>query len=250
MGRQPGGPTRLASTRMSDFDERLAERLRAFQTKHGLPATGVATQQTWAVLAAPAGYGGNTRQGNYWHDEDTVHHASDDPISVLDPGQEVVAAGSRFTIYEDEIRVDGSITWRGRNPGAIGNGEPFGAYPGKKASAMKKGDLISVAVFPDESTGFEATKKVILGYAGKTLLQMMKKYAPLGHGDNDPAAYAASLAKALGITTSTLVETLTDDQVTSLAEEIKTREGWIPGKVRALTDPTLPAAVKKLIRVR
>lgn len=38
-----------------------------------------------------------------------------------------------------------------------------------------------------------------MGYSGKTLLQMMKKYGPLGHGDNDPVAYAASLAKALGI---------------------------------------------------
>lgn len=57
----------------NDFDDRLQERLRAFQNKQGIPATGTANQQTWsALLGIPAGYGGNTRQGNYWHDEDTL----------------------------------------------------------------------------------------------------------------------------------------------------------------------------------
>src|SRR5205085_487732 len=143
----------------------MMHRVLAFQQHHGLTANGVVGPRTWAKLVnAPGtdrqGYGLNTRQGNYWHDEDTIH--DNPPPAVADPGREVVAAGNRYTIFPDEVRRNGSVTWRGRNPGAIGIGDKYGAYPGKKASAKNtEGLLVSVAVFPDENTGFEAIKTLV-----------------------------------------------------------------------------------------
>ena len=164
--------------------------------------------------------------------------------TAVDPGQEVLAGGKRYIIYPDEVRSDGTISWRARNPGNIRSGEKYGAYPGKKANTKSAG---SFAVFPDEQTGFEAIKAVLKGYGNVTVAKAMSKYAPAGDGDNDPDRYARSVAKDMGVPVDTNVQTLDDAQMETFAEAIKKVEGWKEGTVNALDDPQLPAEVRKAI---
>jgi hypothetical protein len=165
--------------------------------------------------------------------------------TAADPGQEVFAGGKRYIIYPDEVRSDGTISWRARNPGNIRSGEKYGAYPGKKANTKSAG---SFAVFPDEQTGFEAIKAVLKGYGNVTVAKAMSKYAPAGDGANDPDAYARSVAKDMGVPVTTSVQDLDDAQMETFAEAIKKVEGWKEGTTHALDDPQLPAEVRKAIR--
>lgn len=163
---------------------------------------------------------------------------------AADPGLEVFTNGKRYIIFEDEVRSDGTIAWRARNPGNIRSGEKYGAYPGKKANTKSVG---SFAVFPDEATGFEAIKLVLKGYSALTVLATMKKYAPESDG-NDPVSYAKKVAKEMDVSIETKVGSLDDGQLETFAEAIKTVEGWKEGTTYSLDDPSLPEAVKKGIR--
>jgi hypothetical protein len=165
--------------------------------------------------------------------------------TAADPGREVLAGGKRYIIYPDEVRSDGTISWRARNPGNIRSGEKYGAYAGKKANTKSAG---SFAVFPDEQTGFEAIKAVLKGYGNVTVAKAMSKYAPAGDGANDPDAYARSVAKDMGVPVDTNVQNLDDAQMETFAEAIKKVEGWKEGTVNALDDPKLPAEVQNAIR--
>jgi putative peptidoglycan binding protein len=184
-----------------------------------------------------------------WDGTDWVPAQSEQPAqpaapTVADPGQEVFAGGKRYIIYPDEVRSDGTISWRARNPGNIRSGEKYGAYAGKKANTKSAG---SFAVFPDEQTGFEAIKAVLKGYGNVTVAKAMSKYAPAGDGDNDPDRYARSVAKDMGVPVDTNVQTLDDAQMETFAEAIKKVEGWKEGTTYALDDPKLPAEVRKAI---
>jgi hypothetical protein len=237
------------------YDAEFAAAVTAFQQANGISfEPDCVGTQTWAALggvdpdAAPehsAAYDyGSTHQGNYGHDEDTVHQGSDQPATTAaDPGREVVAGGKAYIIYPDEVRQGGSVAWRGRNPGNIRNGDSYGAYAGKKLHAGSNGTF---AIFPDEATGFAAIKLVLQHYGHITVQGAMNKYAPASD-NNDPHSYAATVAKQMGVGTDTYVDTLDDGQLDTFAQAIKQVEGWIEGHTFALDDPSLPAEVKKAI---
>jgi len=236
------------------YDAELAAAVTAFQEANGISnEADTIGPNTWAALggvdpdAAPqqqyTDYG-STHQGNYWHDEDTIHQGSDHPApTAADPGREVVAGGKAYIIYTDEVRQGGSVAWRGRNPGNIRNGDSYGAYAGKKLHAGSNGTF---AIFPDEATGFAAIKLVLQHYGHITVQAAMNKYAPASD-NNDPKSYAATVAKHMGVTTETYVDTLDDGQLDTFAQAIKQVEGWIEGHTFALDDASLPAEVTKAI---
>lgn len=184
-----------------------------------------------------------------WNGAEWVPVSGDQPAAAVtaaaDPGLEVFTNGKRYIIFEDEVRSDGTISWRARNPGNIRSGDKYGAYPGKKANTKSAG---SFAVFPDEGTGFEAIKTVLKGYGNVTVAKAMSKYAPAGDGANDPDAYARKVAKDMGVPVTTSVQDLDDTQMQTFAEAIKHVEGWHEGTTYALDDANLPEAVKKGIR--
>jgi peptidoglycan hydrolase-like protein with peptidoglycan-binding domain len=251
----------LHSDPTGTYDEDFAAAVHAFQAAQGITyEPDQVGPFTWAALGvtdsnsestqvdqeyAAVGYDYTSRQGNYWHDEDTIHQGSDRGATAVDPGLEVTAGGKRYVIFTDEVRQGGSVAWKARNPGNIRNGDHYGAYPGKKVHAGASGEF---AVFPDEETGFEAIKSVLRGFGHVTVSRAMGRYAPAGDGANDPDAYARSVAKRMGVTVSTYVDELTDDQMTVFAEAIKQVEGWNPGNTFALDDPALPAEVQRAIR--
>lgn len=94
----------------------------------------------------------------------------------------------------------GSLAYRNNNPGNIRYvtyyANHFGAVPGDGGYAR----------FPTYAIGYEALKHQITLDAnrGLTIRQMMAKYAPASDG-NDPAGYAATIARALGVSVDTLV---------------------------------------------
>ncbi|WP_406368449.1 peptidoglycan-binding protein [Streptomyces sp. NBC_00647] len=143
----------------------------------------------------------------------------------VEPGDVVSILGIDHVFYEDAIRTEGSISWNDKNPGNIvrsGEAESYGAYRGKCNNIF--------AIFPTEAEGFQAIRSFLLKRSSKTILEMMRVYAPSGHGPNDPEVYAQNIATSLGVSTTTTVEELMDGQVTKFAETIQKIEGWRPGQ--------------------
>jgi hypothetical protein len=158
--------------------------------------------------------------------------------------REVRVGSRRYVIYGDEVRTGGSVSWRARNPGNIRQGGNYGAISGVHASTPQNGNF---AVFPDEQTGMVAITQVLQHYGHVTVADAMSRYAPAAD-NNDPAAYAASVARGMGVTTGTYVDTLNQGQLTTFAQEIRRVEGWREGTTYTLDDPNLPAAVRQAIQ--
>jgi hypothetical protein len=155
----------------------------------------------------------------------------------LDPGDVVNILGIDHVFYENEMRAGGTPSWNNKNPGNIvhfhGEAESYGAYRGKHNNIF--------AIFPTEEEGFEAIRKFLSRRRSKTILEMMRLYAPSGHGPNNPQAYANQIAQSLGVSTDTRVDQLDDGQLTAFATKIRQIEGWRPGRGHGPDD--LPAHV-------
>jgi hypothetical protein len=169
------------------------------------------------------------------------------PEFVLQPGAVFSVQGKTHILYDNEVKTGGSLAWINNNPGNIRpaghEAERYGAYVGKQHA--------NFATFPDEQTGFNAIKSFLSARSSKSITQIMEIYAPRGDGNNDPDAYARTIANRLAVSVSTIVGSLSDDQLTTFASEIKRVEGWIPGTsydldalpgtvLQSLTDPTTP----------
>src|SRR5262249_62003519 len=90
--------------------------------------------------------------------------------------------------------------------------------------------------------GRAAITQVLDGYGHVTVARAMTRYAP-PEDHNDPAAYAAAVARAIGVGTDTYVDTLTPEQMDRFAREIRRVEGWRDGTTYRLDGPNLPAAL-------
>ncbi|WP_248960018.1 peptidoglycan-binding protein [Sphaerisporangium perillae] len=150
----------------------------------------------------------------------------------MEPGDVISILGIDHVFYEEEMRSGGTPSWNNKNPGNIvhfhGEAEGYGAYPGKHNDIF--------AIFPSEETGFEAIRLFLRRRQDKTILEMMRLYAPEGHGPNNPEVYAARIAERLGVFVDTPVSTLDDDQLTGFAGRIQEIEGWRPGQVSGPDD--------------
>ncbi len=169
------------------------------------------------------------------------------PEFVLQPGDVFNVQGKTHILYDNEVKTGGSLSWIHNNPGNIRpaghEAERYGAYAGRQHA--------NFAIFPNEQTGFEAIKSFLRARNSKSITQIMEIYAPRGDGNNDPDAYAATIANRLAVPVSTIVGSLSDSQLTTFASEIKRVEGWIPGTsygldalpdevLQALTNPSTP----------
>lgn len=177
---------------------------------------------------------------------------SNDP--PLLPGDVIKVEDHTYVIYADEVRNWGdppvaTSSWIARNPGNIMNGDGVGAFPGKHVRAVAgDGTVVQPAIFPTEEIGLRAIRRVVEAYGKISLLEAIRKYAPQGHGENDPDAYARKVAEKMGIPTSTLMSNLTGDQWDTFSEEVKVREGWIEGKVFKRDAPKLPKEVRDRLK--
>lgn len=76
-------------------------------------------------------------------------------------------------------------TVRNNNPGAIMPGGQMANYPNPQAGATALDSLLTRAYSPQQGI--------------TNLVQLFSKYAPAGHGNNNPQAYAATVGQRLGI---------------------------------------------------
>ncbi|PWB83465.1 MAG: hypothetical protein C3F11_06470 [Methylocystaceae bacterium] len=131
-------------------------------------------------------------------------------------------------VYKDEngsewVREGGSRSWRNFNPGNISKGsfaDSCGAIGGDAR----------FAIFPDEHTGLDAIVSLFgsRSYRDLTLEAAIFRYAP--PPENDSAAYARAVAAKVGVDRSTPVRSLSSGQLQSLAQAIKSHEGWTAGR--------------------
>lgn len=121
-----------------------------------------------------------------------------------------------------QVRKGGSRAWRNNNPGNI--------RPGYLQGEIGKAG--GFAIFSSEAAGQSGIVEN-LGrpqYAGSTVFEAVSTWAPRRNGNNT-AAYQADVQRLTGIDGSTQLSTLNQDQLQSVANAIRTEEGWIPGKV-------------------
>ena len=152
--------------------------------------------------------------------------------------------GKRAAVY---TRIDGSTytkvgghpNWRYNNPGNImvNNGNrnwiknTLGGYIGEAPNAA--GGMF--AIFASEAAGYKAMiKNVLLSKIYKDpkynrVSTMFLKYAPKGHGANDPIQYGQQAVAAVGA--DPFLSEMTEDQKNRLFAFILTKEGMKQGKI-------------------
>jgi Putative peptidoglycan binding domain len=145
----------------------------------------------------------------------------------VESGDVISILAADHVFFDSEMRTGGSLAWDSYNPGNIAASQfatSQGAYAGKINYRF--------AVFPDEATGFAAITALLRtsAYSSLSILQTMQKYAPAGDPPNDPVTYAGKIAATLGVPTSTVLNTLTDGQLNTVASKIQEIEGWIQGQ--------------------
>ena len=190
------------------------------------------SRDEWNVPMSPGGTGGfcYLEEGTY----DLRAEAQD---YYVGPGTVLVAGGKKYVVYPDEVRSGGTVAWVCRNPGAIRDGDKYGAYPGKKYQTQQAGEF---AIFPTEAIGLRAVVSVLTAYGNVTLNQAMHKYAPIKDGNN-PDKYAKILAGGLGVADTAYLKTL---DLNRLAELITGVETTTRGEVYSYYDDRLPIEVR------
>jgi hypothetical protein len=157
----------------------------------------------------------------------------------------------QYVAYASEIvrgqphmkRGPGSYAWLNNNPGNLTGrpgGPDFGQIPGKF-------NWHNFLIFPDWDTGFAAIAQLLRGpgYAGLSILDAFKKYAPASD-HNDPVRYAQEVTDGIGVGVSAVVGELDDDQMQAMQDKIQQVEGAIPGDTYAWDAPELPAELTEL----
>jgi hypothetical protein len=131
------------------------------------------------------------------------------------------ADGTRYT------HIGGSLTWRANNPGALRISD-FTRRMGAIGVTLN-----GFAIFPNAEAGRRANVALLKTdkYQNKTLAQAINIYAPSSDGNN-PASYAARLARAIGVSVNTYLRDMSDIQLERMAEGIRRIEGWRAGDVR------------------
>lgn len=122
-------------------------------------------------------------------------------------------------------RSGGTRSWRNRNPGNLKDG-PFA----RRMGAIGR-DGAGFAVFPDEATGRKAQAALLFDnerYKNLSIRQAIARYAP-GSDGNDPASYAAQMARAAGVSVDTKLSDLTPAQREKFLDAQRDKEGWRAG---------------------
>lgn len=122
---------------------------------------------------------------------------------------------------------EGSRSFRNNNPGNLKYGE-FARRMGATAA-----DSGGFARFPDYAAGRKAQESLLFNsdsYKNLTIGQAIARWAP-GSDGNDPAGYAAQMARAAGVGVDTKMSDLTPEQRGKFLDAQQRKEGWIPGSV-------------------
>jgi len=157
----------------------------------------------------------------------------------------IEVGGKSYVLYQTEVRSAGSSSWLANNPGNLdytADTAEWGAYENK---SLKWG-AHRFAIFPNEETGLKAVRSFLRKHqTTRDIRLMMNMFAPAGDLANKPSQYAKSVAAKLGVSVTTLVKDLSDEQIETFALEIQRVEGWKPGTVNRRGDPALPKEARE-----
>lgn len=135
-----------------------------------------------------------------------------------------------FTTDTGEVDTYSGGTRAGRNfnPGNITSGSFATAH-----GAIGK-DNDGFAIFSDAATGQSALVALLStsSVQARTLDDEIATYAP--PSENDTGTYQANVEAAVGVSGTTLISALTADQLNTLAQAIKTQEGYVEGTITSM----------------
>ena len=139
-----------------------------------------------------------------------------------------VAGGGKG--YTDFVSPDGTVqrrkgtrAWRNNNPGNI----EYGNFARAHGAIGTDGRF---AVFPSYEAGRKAKASLLFEtsrYKNRTIAGAIARYAP--QFENDTAAYASTVANAIGVPTSTRLSELTAEQRSAMLDAMEKVEGFKPG---------------------
>lgn len=119
-------------------------------------------------------------------------------VSILSPQSDGFKSSP-----QESLTSGNSLAQRSNNPGAL-FWDGSTNWQGLDKSKSKSGQII---YFDNSDYGVRAQLMTLKNYSKKhginTLIGITSRYAPYGHGDNDPAAYARTLASNLCIDVDT-----------------------------------------------
>ncbi len=155
------------------------------------------------------------------------NHDTENKILTLQPrviSATQTAYGVFYTFHNGETieRIGGTIAWRNNNPGCI-------RYSNKAVSMGAIGSANGFAIFPDEETGMRAIKTLLLsdGYRNLNIASAIGIYAP--PHENNTEHYINALCGLVGVSRSTRLCDLNDNQLECVVNSIRRLEGWIVG---------------------
>ena len=123
-----------------------------------------------------------------------------------------------------ERREGGSRAWRNHNPGNLVYG------PTAKALGAIGSDG-SLAIFPDDETGYKAMEETIkTKYKDCTINRMIEIRSPKKDG-NDPVQIQADVHRLTGIDMNKKTDDLTPAEIAQICRAFTITEGWKEGKV-------------------
>lgn len=156
--------------------------------------------------------------------DNTVTYADSLSVSASESGKDVIYImpdGSRVK------RSGGSRAWRNSNPGNI-------RYSDFAVRVGAIGQAGGFAVFPDEATGMYAIEALLRtdSYNKLTIAGAISRYAP--PSENNTAGYHRRIEQLTGLSINSRMSDLTASELTTVANAIRTIEGWKVGTVQRI----------------
>lgn len=161
------------------------------------------------------------------------------------PGSGTATSGDEhggWTRVHDELHVGGTLAWRNNNPGNL----LPGTMPYRNALAI---DRRGLAIFASYEDGWTALRDTLRSrtYSPLTMAEALEKYAPAGHGGNDPVLYADRVRQLTGLDPDRRVGDLNDAELERFMQAIKAVEGFEEGRTFHRGDPGLPPELAGLL---
>ena len=149
-------------------------------------------------------------QQNNTTNSQTVEYTKTETIYVNADGTKIVRSG-------------GSVAWRNNNPGNIRKSD-FASTNGAI------GETDKWAVFPDERTGLNAVVKLLRtqNYNTLSISDAIHRWAPASD-NNYPEKYVNHISKTTGLSSTMIINDLSDYDLERVARAMQQFEGWIPG---------------------
>ena len=163
----------------------------------------------------------------------TMDQAPPPPPAIVQPAgatsgiSSVNEGGDGFTTVTKAdgtvVKREGLRSWRNNNPGNLEEGD----FATSKGAV---GDDGRYAVFKTYEEGREAMRSLLFegkNYRGKTISEAITRYAP--PKENDTALYIKRVTDALGVSDSTKLSDLNDDQRVTMLDAMQKHEGFKEG---------------------